>query len=71
MSGNGQGDTGVGKRPETKASAGPGGVDGNVASGKRPALDDSTVGGALRSVYQQTVNEDIPAEMLDLLNKLS
>ena len=27
-------------------------------------------GGALRSVYQQTVNEDIPPEMLDLLGKL-
>jgi hypothetical protein len=28
------------------------------------------VGSALRSVYQRTVNEDIPPEMLDLLGKL-
>ena len=27
-------------------------------------------GSALRSVYQQTVNEDIPPDMLDLLGKL-
>jgi hypothetical protein len=28
------------------------------------------VGGALRSVYQRTIEEEIPAEMLDLLGKL-
>ncbi|MDQ8758203.1 NepR family anti-sigma factor [Sphingosinicella sp. LHD-64] len=28
------------------------------------------VGDALRSVYQRTVDEDIPPEMLDLLGKL-
>jgi hypothetical protein len=28
------------------------------------------VGNALRTAYQQTVNEDIPPEMLDLLGKL-
>ena len=28
------------------------------------------VGHALRAAYQQTVNEDIPPEMLDLLGKL-
>lgn len=35
---------------------------------KKPASPG--VGHALRSVYQQTVNEDIPPEMLDLLGKL-
>jgi hypothetical protein len=30
----------------------------------------SNVGDALRSVYQHTVDEDIPPEMLDLLGKL-
>lgn len=30
-----------------------------------------TVGNALRSVYDETVNEDIPSEMLDLLGKLA
>ncbi len=32
--------------------------------------DEGQVGSALRSVYQRAVEEDIPAEMLDLLNKL-
>ena len=31
---------------------------------------ESNVGQALRSVYQQTVNEDVPDEMLKLLGKL-
>ena len=31
---------------------------------------DSQVGKALRSVYQQTIDEAVPQEMLDLLNKL-
>lgn len=31
---------------------------------------DGDVGSALRSVFEQAVNEDIPAEMLDLLHKL-
>ena len=35
---------------------------------KKPAAPG--VGDALRTVYQQTVNEDIPPEMLDLLGKL-
>ena len=37
--------------------------------GKRRA-PPSEVGEALKSVYQRTVNEDIPPEMLDLLGKL-
>ena len=31
---------------------------------------DRDMGSALRSVYQQTVEEQIPSEMLDLLGKL-
>ena len=45
----------------------------------RTATDDATVprsndrdtGAALRSVYQKTVDEMVPDEMLDLLGKLS
>lgn len=41
---------------------------------KRPnpevAEGDGNVGQALRSAYQRTVNEDIPADLLDLLGKL-
>ncbi len=31
---------------------------------------DHDVGTALRSIYERTIGEDVPAEMLDLLNKL-
>ena len=31
---------------------------------------EGNVGSALRSVYQQTVNEEVPPEFLDLLGKL-
>jgi hypothetical protein len=36
-------------------------------SAKKPKPE---LGGALRSIYQRTVEEAIPAEMLDLLGKL-
>jgi hypothetical protein len=36
-----------------------------------PGVDsDPTIGPALRSVYEKTVEEDVPQEMLDLLGKL-
>ena len=35
---------------------------------KRPA--NSELGGALRSIYQRTVDERIPPDLLDLLGKL-
>lgn len=41
---------------------------------RRPAggkpRDDRDMGAALRSVYQRTVEEDVPDEFLDLLGKL-
>lgn len=37
----------------------------------RHSSRDANVGDALRSVYQQTVNEDVPPEFLDLLGKLT
>ena len=39
----------------------------------RPAEGGSggNVGNALRSVYDQTINEDIPDDILDLLGKLA
>ncbi|QOT73153.1 hypothetical protein H5V43_07375 [Sphingobium fuliginis] len=47
-------------------------MKGSVARKKRTsaAKDDGQVANALRSVYQRAVDEDIPAEMLDLLSKL-
>ena len=41
--------------------------DKKTSKGKRPSPE---IGSALRSVYQRTVSEDIPPEMLDLLGKL-
>ena len=48
------------------------------ASGKRgadrsrpPRKDHGQVGTALREAYRATVDEAVPDEMLDLLNKLS
>ena len=43
------------------------------ASSRKPAAkpnNDAAMGEALRSVYQQTVEESVPAEFLDLLGKL-
>jgi hypothetical protein len=37
---------------------------------KKSRSDDPEVGRALRTVYQRTIEEDIPPEMLDLLGKL-
>jgi hypothetical protein len=37
---------------------------------KKKRRDSPEVGQALRSVYQRTVDENIPPEMLDLLGKL-
>lgn len=39
-------------------------------TGGREGVNDNHVGQVLRSVYQKAVDEDIPAEMLDLLSKL-
>ncbi len=37
---------------------------------KRKSAGSAEVGNALRTVYQRTVNEDIPPDLLDLLGKL-
>lgn len=45
----------------------------NPRSSDRPgkeALPDRDTGAALRSIYQKTIDEQIPDEMLDLLGKL-
>ena len=44
------------------------GAAGGKTRKKRPAAPE--FGNALRSVYQQTIDESIPPEMLDLLGKL-
>jgi hypothetical protein len=37
---------------------------------QKGAAPDTSVGQALRSVYEKAVGEEIPREMLDLLGKL-
>ena len=41
---------------------------GRAKSGKKGGNQE--VGHALRAAYQQTINEDIPPDLLDLLGKL-
>lgn len=48
-----------------RASAKQGKSKGRTSAGKNPA-----VGEALRSIYQQTIDESVPQEMIDLLGKL-
>lgn len=55
------------KRAKTETSAG---VRAKQTGGDK-AGDKGDVGKSLRTVYQQTVNEDVPDELLDLLGKLS
>ena len=47
--------------------------DRNTSSQKSPKVQskDRDMGAALRSAYQKTVDENVPDEMLDLLNKLA
>jgi hypothetical protein len=40
------------------------------AAKPKGGAQDSSVGQALRSVYEKAIGEDIPQEMLDLLGKL-
>lgn len=40
------------------------------ATSKPSRAKSADVGNALRSVYQQTIAEQVPSEMLDLLGKL-
>ncbi len=37
---------------------------------KKKRADSPEVGNALRSIYQRTIDEDIPPDLLDLLGKL-
>ena len=54
-----------GRRRKTAAAAG---GHGSGKSGKKGGNQE--VGHALRAAYQQTINEDIPPDLLDLLGKL-
>ena len=55
-----------GRQGEEEAKNGP--LEKQKDKKKRPPAPE--VGNALRAAYEQTVSEDIPPEMLDLLGKL-
>ena len=57
-----------GGRRKGDPASGPQSGDKNPSKKKRTPAPE--VGKALRSAYEQAVNEDIPPEMLDLLGKL-
>lgn len=61
----------TGSKGSAESSQGQGrrksGRSGKAAKGLN---DNNTVGNVLRTVYQKAVEEEIPAEMLDLLSKL-
>lgn len=65
MNREGTGELTADKKKKTKREP----VDHNVRHPKRAANDP--LGEALRSVFDTTVGEAIPAEMLDLLGKLA
>jgi hypothetical protein len=60
------------KNPPVEASPGRAGTSSGRAAPERAdtASADRDAGAALRSVYQQTIEEAVPDEMLDLLSKL-
>jgi len=63
---------GVGRLAKEEQSGKPANDTGGKTGKRRKgdASRDASVGSALRSVYSQTVDEPVPAEFLDLLNKL-
>ncbi len=61
-----------GDRKDVGANTPDSGVTGSAPRKRRspPVKEGGNVANVLRSVYQRAVDEDIPAEMLDLLRKL-
>jgi hypothetical protein len=57
-------------RPRRKPDPSSEMTEATHSSQKKRRVPATEVGEALKSVYQRTVNEDIPPEMLDLLGKL-
>jgi hypothetical protein len=59
-----------GDRQPKAASEGEAGSGSGKTGGRRKRPDHPELGNALRSVYQRTVDEDVPPDLLDLLGKL-
>ena len=63
-------ETSGGRRAGPESDSGNDGKPGSKSGGRKKRADDPQIGSALRSVYQRTVDEDIPPDLLDLLGKL-
>jgi hypothetical protein len=61
---------GAGLDGNGEASAADPGTRKTARKKPAPSKNEGEISKVLQSVYQRTVSEDIPAEMLDLLNKL-
>lgn len=57
------------RKPGVKKSDSVSAVSGDADASNE--ADSADIGDALRSAYEETVSEDIPEEMLDLLGKLN
>lgn len=63
-------ETSGGRRGTPESDSGNDGASSSKSGARKKRGDDPEVGNALRSVYQRTVDEDIPPDLLDLLGKL-
>lgn len=45
-------------------------VDSSKKPQKKKSAGSNEVGSALRTIYQRTIDEDVPPDLLDLLGKL-
>ena len=53
-----------------KAASSPDAHNRDESKARKKRANTPEVGHALRAAYQQTINEDIPPDLLDLLGKL-
>ena len=53
-----------------KTASSPDGQNRDDTKARKKRANTPEVGHALRAAYQQTINEDIPPDLLDLLGKL-
>jgi hypothetical protein len=68
LSGSNQAEPGEGEH--AGMDSGEAGKGGKVAAKKKPSGRPADVGRALRSVYDDTLREDIPSDLKDLLGRL-
>jgi hypothetical protein len=68
--GQGQNPSGINSDKQSSANAGPSYASGNHNNDLSQSERSSSIGQALKSVYQQTVEEDLPQDFQNLLDQL-